>query len=299
MSKILLLLALLTAQISPMNGNGFELQKNRVDSGPVKKTESLGMQITAKSALVIDRKTKKVLYEKNANQKMAMASLTKLMTAIVFLEESKKKLDERFLVPYDITVLDGAGIGLVPGEEISYKDLLWGALVGSGNDAAEALALTLDNRKEFIEKMNEKAKELGLNNTHFACVAGLDTSDHYSTATDIVKLFDYALGIKEIREAIRIKEFDAHSLNTDFVHHVVNTNRLLRFDYPRIKGGKTGYTESAGFCLVAWSEDKNNEIITVVMNSDLDGNQFQDTKALIDWTFGNYRWGSDDKKRKD
>lgn len=291
MSKILLLLALLAVQITPTVGGNFDMQKKIDDLGPIKKTESLGMQITAKSALVLDRKTKKVLYEKNPNQRMAMASLTKLMTAIVFLEESQKNLDERFLVPYEITVLDGAGIGLVPGEEISYKDLLWGALIGSGNDAAEGLALTLGNRKEFIDKMNEKAKELGLLDTHFACASGLDTENHYSTASDMAKIFDYALGIKEIKEAIKVKEFDINSLNTDLVHHVLNTNRLLRYDYPKMKGGKTGYTDAAGFCLVSLSlDEKDNGIITVVMNSDLDGNQFQDTKSLIDWTYNNYKW---------
>ncbi len=291
MSKILLLLALLAVQITPSVGGNLDMQKKVDDLGPIKKTESLGMQITAKSAIVLDRKTKKVLYEKNPNQRMAMASLTKLMTAIVFLEESKKKLDERFLVPYEITVLDGAGIGLVPGEEISYKDLFWGALIGSGNDAAEGLALTLGNRKEFIDKMNEKAKELGLLDTHFACASGLDTENHYSTASDMAKILDYALGIKEIKEAMKVKEFDVHSLNTDLVHHVLNTNRLLRYDYPKMKGGKTGYTEAAGFCLASYSlDEKDNGIITVVMNSDLDGNQFQDTKALVDWTYNNYKW---------
>lgn len=293
MSKILLLLALLAAQITPTIGGNLDIQKKIDDLGPVKKTESLGMQITAKSAIVLDRKTKKVLYEKNSSQRMAMASMTKLMTAIVFLEQSKKKLEDRFLVPYEITVLDGAGIGLVSGEEISYKDLLWGALIGSGNDAAEGLALTLGNRKEFLEKMNEKAKELGLLDTHFACASGLDTDNHYSTASDMAKIFDYALGIKEIREAIKVKEFDAHSLNTDLVHHILNTNRLLRYDYPKMIGGKTGYTEAAGFCLVSSSSDeKNNDIITVLMNSDFDGNQFQDTKALVDWTYDNYKWTS-------
>jgi len=291
MSKILLLLAILAAQITPTIGGNFDMQKKVDDLGPIKKTESLGMQITAKSALVLDRKTKKVLYEKNPNQRMAMASLTKLMTAIVFLEDSQKNLDERFLVPYEITVLDGAGIGLVPGEEISYKDLLWGALIGSGNDAAEGLALTLGNRKEFIDKMNEKVKELGLLDTHFSGASGLDTENHYSTASDIAKIFDYALGVKEIKEAIKVKEFDIHALNTDLVHHVLNTNRLLRYDYPKMKGGKTGYTEAAGFCLASYSlDEKDNGIISVVMNSDLDGNQFQDTKALIDWTFDNYKW---------
>ncbi|MFA6296700.1 MAG: D-alanyl-D-alanine carboxypeptidase family protein [Patescibacteria group bacterium] len=291
MSKILLLLALLAAQISPLSGGSFDVQKKVDDLGPVKKTESLGMQITSKSAIVVDRKTKKVLYEKNPNQRMAMASMTKLMTAIVFLEESKKNLNDRFLVPYEITVLDGAGIGLESGEEITYKDLLWGALIGSGNDAAEGLALTLDNRKEFIDKMNEKAKELGLLDTHFACASGLDTENHYSTASDMAKILDYALGLKEIKEAIKVKEFDVNSLNTDLVHHILNTNRLLRYDYPKMVGGKTGYTDAAGFCLASLSSDeKNNDILTVVMNSDLDGNQFQDTKALVDWTYKNYKW---------
>lgn len=291
MSKILLLLALLAAQISPISGGSLSSKKIDADLGPFKKTESLGMQITAKSALVIDRKTKKVLFEKDPNERMAMASLTKLMTAIVFLEESNKKLDEKFLVPYDITVLEGAGVGLESGEEITYKDLLLGALVGSGNDAAEGLALSLSNRKEFIEKMNQKAIDLGLKDTHFNCPSGLDTEGHYSTAADMAKILDYALENKTIKEALEIKEFDIHSLNTDLVYHVMSTNRLLRADYPKIKGGKTGYTEAAGFCLASFSEDKkNNEIITVVMNSDLNGNQFQDTKALVDWTFGNYRW---------
>ncbi len=287
MSKILILIALLAAQLSPSFGGDLDFKKGDT-AGPEKVSNSMGMKITAKSAIVVDRKSQKVLFEKNSNEQVSMASLTKLMTAIVFLDNFDKKLSAKFLVPVEATLLEGADIDLLHGEEITYKDLLWGALIGSGNDAAESLAISL-GKKDFINKMNEKAREIGLDGTHFSGVTGLDAKDHYSNAGDLVKLLDYAISNKTIKEAVQVKEFDAHALNADHIHHIVNTNRLLRFDYPKIKGGKTGYTENAGFCLASWSEDKKgNEIIVVVLGSDLNGNQFQDTKALIDWTYNNY-----------
>lgn len=281
----------MVTQMSPGFGGSLDLKKNDIEHGPVKSSGSLGMKITAKSAVVVDLRSKKILWEKNSDERMAMASLTKLMTAIVFLENNKKKLSERFLVPMSVTMIEGADIDLLQGEEITYKDLLWGALIGSGNDAAESLAIALGDREEFISKMNEKAGELGLNNTYFSGVTGLDKFDHYSTAFDMAKLLGYALENKVIKEALRVKEFDIHSLNTEHVHHVMSTNRLLRYDYPKMMGGKTGYTENAGFCLVSWSGNKKgHEIITVVLGSDLNGNQFQDTKALIDWSYKNYKF---------
>lgn len=267
----------------------FFIEKN--NSGPQKISDSLGVKITAQSALVIDRESGDILFAKNPNEKRAMASITKVMTVITALE-SGKDLDAEVITHPEASNLIGARIKLESQEVIRFEDLLKGAMISSGNDAALAIAYHVgDGDKEvFIKMMNEKAREIGLKNSSFKNPHGLDAGGHYSSAEDIIALFDYALQNEKFRSYINIKTDEAHALDRSTVHKFKNTNKLLSEVYPYMIGGKTGYTDNAGFCLVSLSSQDDNEILTVVLGSNYSGNQFQDSKALIEWTYNNYSW---------
>lgn len=274
---------------SLVNPDGFSSAEQET-TGPVKKSDSLGMKITAKSAIVIDKATGSVLFEKNANERTAMASLTKVMTGIVALE-SGANLDDTVLLSSETVGLEGANVGLEDGEEIRAKDLLYGTLIASGNDAAVSLAKYIGRDVDsFVAKMNQQAQVLGLNDTRFKNPCGLDADNHFSTARDLAKLFDYATDNNSFREIIAMQSYDANALNKETVHHFETTNKLFDI-YLDMKGGKTGFTDEAMFSFVSlFDNGQGNEIIVVVLGSDLNGNQFQDTKALADWTFRNYNW---------
>lgn len=257
---------------------------------PENVTNSLGVKIDARSALMVDRKSGKILFEKNSQEKMAIASITKLMTAVVALE-SRINLEDTVVIENDFVELEGADIDLQQAEELKVNDLFFGTLVASGNDAASALAETVSGDVDsFILQMNKKASELNMTNTHFASVSGLDTEGHYSTANDLVKLADEAFNKPKILEATSTKRYEIVPKDgTPRTYN--NTDKLLTSSYPKLKAGKTGYTEDAGFCLLALSGDgQGNQIITVLLGAELNGNQFQETKALIDWAYRTYSW---------
>lgn len=253
-------------------------------------TGSLGLKLEARSALILDRKSGKVLFEKAGEEKMPMASLTKIMTTLVALENNIN-LDDPIIINNNFSELEGADVNLNQGEELKVQDLLYGSLVASGNDAASALAFyvsgDLDN---FVIQMNKKASDLKLSNTHFSNVSGLDAEGHYSTAFDLAKLTNEAFNSPKFLEATTTKRYEIipkEGKSRPFN----NTNKLLLADYPKVKAGKTGYTEEAGFCFIALSEDeKGNQIITVILGEKLNGEQFQETKALVDWAFKTYKW---------
>lgn len=259
---------------------------------PEKISRSLGVKVTAESALAIDRKTGAVLFSKNMHEARAMASTTKVMTVLIALE-SGKDLNEVVTVHNDAVGLEGAKIRLENDEQLTFSDLIKGALVASGNDAALATALhTADGDLNiFLAMMNAKASELGLEDTHFMNPHGLDADNHYTTASDLAKIFSAALEYEEFKEMIATQKTEAHALNSETVHTYRNTNKLLTNVYPYMHGGKTGFTDNAGFCLVSLSgHGDEDEIITVVLGSDLNGNQFQDSKSIIEWAYLNYSW---------
>lgn len=258
---------------------------------PYKQTESLGVDIGAKSAIVIDKESRKIIFKKNIKDNLPMASLTKIMTSVVVLE-SGVSLDEVAVIDSEIPKVEGADIELEEGEEVKINDLLYGLLISSGNDAALALAKKIgENTENFVEMMNKKAEEFGLSNTHFSNPSGLDADNHYSSAEDLAILAGHAFDNSLFNEIVRIREHDISSINIGKSHHLKNTNKLLHDGYVNIIGGKTGFTDNAGYCLVTFAENnKGNQIIAVVLgNSENDGH-FQDTKALVDWSFQNYSW---------
>lgn len=296
MTKILLITFLLffpSFHLGSWNYPGESIFNLQTINSPQKVSESLGVKIKAKSGLIYDRQSKTVLFEKNAYQRRPIASLTKLMTSLLVLESQTD-----FNTPVKVSNnpnLEGADIDLAPGEEVTLKDLLYGTLISSGNDAATAMArfISGNNLDKFINQMNKKALEIGLNDTHFSNVTGLNSNKNFSTAYDLVRLTDYILDkYPFVQQIITTKNYQFNSIYpTDKIHHLKTTNELLRDDYPRVIGGKTGFTDGAGFCLVNLAQDKKgHQIITVVLGAEKNGQQFQDTKGLIDWTYKNFKW---------
>jgi len=265
-------------------------EQNDKAAPPQKISESLGVKLNAKAAVVLDRKSNQILFEKEGSKKLPMASLTKIMTALVFLE-SKINLDDTIIIKNDAVEIEGSDIDLEIGEKIKLKDLLSGILIASGNDAAQAIAeSTSGNINNFVSQMNKKALEFGLFDTYFVDATGLDADGHYSTARDLAFLANRAFDNQEIVSIIGMKEYEFTS-ESGKIHHFRNTNLLLRDDYPGVLGGKTGFTDNAGYCLINLASDKKgHQIITVVLGAKENGDQFQDTKALIDWTFKNFKW---------
>jgi D-alanyl-D-alanine carboxypeptidase len=278
--------------IDTANINSADQVINQTNIGPDKKSLSLGVDITAKAGIITDLKSSQILFEKNKNDKLPMASLTKIMTAVILLD-SEVSMEDTYTVEQEVMEFYGSDIDLEVGEEITVNNLLHGLLINSGNDAAMAIARKVGKTKEnFVKMMNQKAQDLGMNNTMFHNPHGLDYKDHYASASDLAILAAYAYQKPIFRQIIRMKDFQFDAENIVKHHQFKNTNQLLHEDYFMINGGKTGFTDNAQYCLIAYGSDKNkHEIITVILGSPEDGMQFHDTKAMIEWTYGNYHWG--------
>lgn len=231
----------------------------------------------------MDLDSRALLYVKNPDLSLMPASTTKIMTALVVLE--RDRLNKTINVGKVYTV--GQVMKLQPQEEITIKDLLYGLLVQSGNDAAMALASDYPGGVEaFVKKMNEKAKEIYLKNTTFTNPIGIEEYGHYSTAHDLTLLAAFALKNQEFQSIVATKEITVFDKSGKIKHVLNNVNQLLG-EVEGIKGVKTGWTENAGECLIAEVERNNHQIITVVLGSQ---DRFQETKTLIEWVFANHKW---------
>lgn len=253
---------------------------------PVKDPHQIAPIIDSKGAVAIDRKTGTILYEKNPHQQMAIASITKLMTALIIIEENQ--LDEIVTVSRNSSSTEGSTMFLHSGEQITVENLIRGLIINSANDSAVALAEhNAGSVQDFVDKMNKRAAELGLSNTHFANPTGLDDSNNYSSPYDIAKLGNYLYNNKLIQQAAQTQSESVPSKDNQFIHELQTTNKLIG-NYPGIKGLKTGHTDLAGLCLISVAEnDEGDEIITVVLNSPA---RFKETKILSDWVFRSYNW---------
>ncbi|MFH1225764.1 MAG: D-alanyl-D-alanine carboxypeptidase family protein [bacterium] len=249
---------------------------------------SLGVKITAPYAIVLDIKSGEVLFEKNIHQPAPIASLTKLMSALIFLEDNPDFNKIITIEAEDYRL--GSTIGLFSGEQVTLRDLFYSALAGSSNNAMIALARSTGlSEEKFVEKMNGRAKLLGLNNTNFIEPTGLD-SGNISSAYDIVRLANYVLRNPNIRAAVTATDYSFRVSNTGRLQKVNNTNKLLK-SFLRITGGKTGFTDAAGYCLASQvANGDGREILVVVLGSTSEEARFQEVKGLAWWTFENYRW---------
>lgn len=243
-------------------------------------------EISSPSAVVICEDTNRILYNKNAHQIRPMASLTKLMTAIIFVENCK--MDEIIKIDKDACYIGGSEVGLVPNTNITAKDLLLGMLLPSGNDAATQIAIHIAGSVEnFSKLMNIRATELNLNNTHFITPHGLDEKNHYTTAYEMALISKVARSYKEIRDAVQTK-YATITINNN-ARQLKNTNALL-FDYPFATGMKTGYTDNANRCLSASATKDNLNLIAVVLGSESSQIRFNDTRNILEETFEKYKY---------
>lgn len=244
-------------------------------------------EISAKSVYVIDTASGTALYKKEPDLPLPPASTTKIMTALVVLDEYR--LDEIVAVPEGCLDLPGRKMGLVAEEKISVENLLYGLLVSSGSDAACALATHQDQSVAlFVEKMNQKAQSLGLENTRFTNPVGLDETDgeHFSSAKDLVKLGQEALKSGIFRKIVGTKEINLSSEDQRRWHKLEATNELL-LSFPGTTGVKTGSTEDAGGCLVFSYERLGREILGAILGS---ADRFGEARKLIEWVFRVYEW---------
>ena len=235
--------------------------------------------------IVYDRISKSMIIGKNEDVKSAMASTTKIMTSIVILE--KADLDEMVTVSAKAGGTGGSRLGLKKGDKASVKNLLYGLMLRSGNDAAVALAEHVGGSvKGFAELMNEKASELGLTNTHFVTPHGLDDANHYTTALELAKLTDYAMNNETFSKIVGTKSIMIYINNQP--RQINNTNELLGA-LNGVVGVKTGFTNNAGRCLVTETKRNNMDIITIVLGADTKKDRTKDSVNLIEYTFSKYK----------
>ena len=242
---------------------------------------------------IYDLDDKKILYEIKSNEVASIASLTKIATTITAIENIKD-LDEKVTITNSIleTVSWEASIaGLKEGDVLTYRDLLYASMLPSGADATNSLAiLSSGNIANFVNKMNELATRIGLENTHFVNVTGLDIKGHYSTANDIIKLLEYSLKNPLFKEIYTTKKYTMTNGKTvkSTLYHYNNTN----INIDKIIGSKTGFTLNAGYCLSSLSNINGHEILIIVLNAEQKNNKYYniyDTVELIDFLNENFK----------
>lgn len=239
-------------------------------------------EIYAQSYIVVDAKSGRIIGSRNPDTKLPIASTTKIMTAILAIE-SIDDYDKKIEVPASCAGIEGSSIYLKPKQKVSIRDLLYGTMLRSGNDAAQTLAEFAGSKNEsgFIEMMNVRARELGALNSNFVNPHGLNNDNHYSTAYDLALISSHAMKNDLFKEITSAEKYKADSLNT----YLYNKNKVV-YEYEYGTGIKIGYTKAAGRCLVASAEKDGTEIIVVVLN---DNNWFQDCYKIFDWAFENYK----------
>lgn len=253
--------------------------------------EDTSLAENAKSAIIMEASTGDILFEKNSYEKLPPASMTKIMTMLLIMENIENgnlSWDDEVTASENASSMGGSQIFLEAGEVMSVKDMVKGIAIASGNDAAVAMAEKIaGTEEEFVKLMNNRAKELGLENTNFKNVTGLEAENHYSSAHDM------AVMARELIKHEKILEFtgtyeDYLRENTDKKFWLVNTNKLVRF-YQGVDGLKTGYTGEAGYCLTSTMKRGNMRIITVVMNEPDSATRNSETVKMLDYAFGMYK----------
>ena len=245
----------------------------------------------AKSSILIESSTGKILYEKNSNEKFAPASMTKMMSLLLIMENidnGNLKMDEVIKVSKNASSMGGSQIFLKENEEMTVEDLLKGITIGSANDATVALAERIAGTEDaFVKLMNDKVKELNLKNTNFKNCTGLDEINHYSSAYDMSIIAKELVKHKTILEFSSIYETYLRK-GTENEFWLVNTNKLVRF-YNGVDGLKTGYTDEAGYCLTATINKDNMRVIAVVMGEPTSNVRNDEVSNLIDYGYNLYQ----------
>lgn len=248
----------------------------------VKISTNATFSIPAAAAVVVNADTGEVLFSQNGDRRLPMASTTKIMTAILLLENADLK--EEITTTKQMVTVEGSSMGLLEGDKVTYETLLYGMMLPSGNDAATTAAVSLGGTLEgFARLMNKKAAELSMNNTHFVTPSGLDSELHYSTALDMAKLAVYAMKNQKFREAVNTKSIRVEYGNPPYSRVLFGHNKLLE-NYEWANGIKTGYTSKSGRCLVSSASKNGLNVIAVTLN---DSNTVNSHKQLLEYGFSN------------
>lgn len=243
--------------------------------------EDVQIDISASSAVLLVSGSNEVLFEKSAYEKRSMASTTKIMSSIIAIESGR--LDEEITVTQEMTAVEGTSMGLLPNDRVSVSELVYGMLLSSGNDAANATAITIAGSTDaFVSIMNDKAKQIGMLSTHFVTPSGLDADDHYSTAYDMALLGSYAIENEQFLEICSSSSAVVDYGNPPYKRRLTNHNKLLKI-YDGAIGIKTGFTKKSGRCLVSAAERDGVTLICVTLN---DADDWNDHKKLLDYGFG-------------
>ncbi len=257
---------------------------------PIVRAETEDLAPNAKSAIMIEASTGEILFQKNKDEKLAPASMTKMMSMLLIMEEIESgnlKWDEEVTASERASSMGGSQIFLKAGEKMTVTDLLKGVAIASGNDAVVALAERISGSEEaFVKRMNTRGKDLGLKNTNFVNATGLTADNHYSSA------YDMSLIAKELVKHEKVLEFtstyeDYLRKDTKSPFWLVNTNRLVRFK-EGVDGLKTGFTDEAGYCLTATMKKDGMRLITVVMKEENTNKRSADTTKMLDYGFNVY-----------
>ena len=245
----------------------------------------------AKSAIMIEASTGSVIYEKNSHEELPMASMTKIMTMLIIMENidnGKLKLTDEVTASEHASSMGGSQIFLEPGEKMTVEEMLKGIAIGSGNDAAVAMAEKIGGTEEgFVKMMNDKAVELGLKNTHFDNACGLDSDNHYSSSYDMAMISKELVKHKKILEYTgTYEDYLRKDSNNSF--WLVNTNKLVRF-YQGVDGLKTGFTNKAGYCITTTAMKDGMRLITVVMGEPSSSVRNSETTSMLDYGFNLYK----------
>ena len=259
------------------------------------RANAVELDISSKNAILYNMDSGEVLYEKDADEKVSIASLTKIMTALVSIENIKD-LDSQVVLTADdfegLVEANAVTAGFTKGEVVTYRDLLYGLLLPSGADAAKALARNIAGSEEnFIKMMNEKVGEMNLKNTHFSTVIGLDDDNNYSTAREVALIFKEALKNEDFKTIITTKEYTSSDGKVKFHSTIQSNAKKFEIDVPYILGGKTGTTTDAGLCLatIAKENDVNYMLVTLgaIYNKKAPHN-IEDAQTIYDYFIENY-----------
>ena len=254
------------------------------------KAEDLNLAQNAKSAILMEASTGEIIFEKNSHEKLHPASMTKMMSMLLILENIEKGVinwDDIVTVSSNASSMGGSQILLETNEQMSVSDLFKGIAVASGNDAVVAMAEKIaGTEEEFVNMMNKRGTELGLTDTNFKNCHGLDDANHYSSASDMAKIAMELVKHEKLFEYTSIYE-DYLREGTDRKFWLVNTNKLVRF-YSGADGLKTGYTGEAGFCLTATAKRNGMRIIAVVMGEPDSKTRTSDVSSMLDYAFAQY-----------
>lgn len=244
-------------------------------------TNAEGLSLSGNNYILMDANSGRVIIEKNSNEKMAMASTTKIMTALIALEEGNLK--DKITIDDRSIDIEGSSIYLKKNEVLSLKDLLYGLMLRSGNDSSIAIANHIGKDVDgFVNKMNSKAKSIGALNTNFENPHGLSEKNHYSTAYDLALITKEALKNEHFKQIFKSKTYNA---NREKNGYFVNKNKTL-WEYEGGNGGKTGYTTSSGRCLVSTAQRNGMNLIAVSLGA---SDWFNDNYKLMDYGFENFK----------